>query len=637
MSLSRRRLLGTSSAGVLAAALPGLAAEATAAPDRWRDGRPARRPNILWFLTEDSNPYVGAYGDKIAHTPTIDRLAADGLQFDVAYCPAPVCAPSRFTYLTGVNAESVGPAHHMRATATLPSFMKGFPEYLRGAGYYTTNNSKTDYNATVDMAATWDASSPTAHWRDRPEGAPFFAQFTTMTTHESQLFAPTTGRVTPDQVTIPPFLPDTPETRQDAASFHNRLERMDGELAARLAELDAGGVAEDTIVFFFGDNGGVLPFSKRFSREDGHRIPLVVHLSPRWAHLAPDHARRGHVRTPVGGVDLPATALAVAGVARPSHFQGQPLLGRRAEPQRYTFGQRSRMDERYDLQRTVRTERYIYTRNYVPWRPYGQYVAYMFQQRGYQVWLQAHLDGTLDEVQERFWQQKPHEELHDLDRDPDQVDNLVGDRRHRKLLDELRGALDDHLLETHDNGFLPEGHPLEGWEASRRRGAYPLKRILGVAATAARRDPADGRRLLRLLRDDHDVVRWWAAQGLLGLGLLEEPSGPAFVARHAADLERAFTAESSVPVRLALAEALGRLGSAEHVTWLAGRLADPAPRVRLMAVNALTYLDAALVRPHRAAVAAQEPPRADDEYTPRAARYLGRVLDGTFDPAVPVL
>ena len=146
------------------------------------------RPNFVWFLSEDNNPYIGAYGDPVARTPTLDKLAAEGIRYESVHSAAPVCAPSRFALLTGKYAETCGPAHNMRAIARKPDWIRGFPEYLRAAGYYCTNNVKTDYNATVDLAATWDESSNRATWRNRPEGAPFFAMFSSQATHESRLF-----------------------------------------------------------------------------------------------------------------------------------------------------------------------------------------------------------------------------------------------------------------------------------------------------------------------------------------------------------------------------------------------------------------------------------------------------------------
>jgi len=584
------------------------------------------RPNFVWFLSEDNNPYIGAYGDPVARTPALDKLAAEGIRYESVHSAAPVCAPSRFALLTGKYAETCGPAHNMRAIARKPDWIRGFPEYLRAAGYYCTNNVKTDYNATVDLAATWDESSNRATWRNRPAGASFFAMFSSQATHESRLFPRTPLVTDPATVRVPPYVPDTPSIREDRARSYDNMERMDAELAARLAELEADGLAEDTIVFYFGDNGGVLPRSKRFANDDGLRVPLIVRIPQGWRHLAP--ARPGSaIDTPVSCVDLPGTVLSLAGLRVPEHFDSVPFLGRKRRERRYVFGQRSRMDERYDLQRSVRDERYLYVRNYMPHRPYGQSMAYMWQQRGYQDWEQAHLDGTVTPVQEAFWDEKPAEELYDLDRDPDQIANLAGTPRHRDELQRMRKALDAHLLDTNDNGFIPEGSPLEGYDESRAPGAFPIKKVLRVAGTAIERDPDNLGDLAGALGDDNEAVRYWAAQGLLMLG---DAAGPA-VETLAAALED----DPSPQVRVVVAETLARLGhGGRPVAFLAETIDTHASvRVRLLALNALTYVGTAAL-PYLDVV--DRAAAHSDEYVNNAGRYLQLVLTGTYTPQTPV-
>lgn len=257
---SRRKFI------VETSALAGLAGMAAASTANAATGAAPRAPNILWFISDDAYPYIRAYGDRLAHTPTIDTLVKQGILYRHVFCNAPVCAPSRFGLITGVAPESAGPAHHMRAEARLPAMMRAVPEYLRKQGYFCFNNSKTDYNTRdIVPAKVWDESSPFANWRKRPAGKPFYGVITSMTTHESAIEGQAIGgKVKPDQVTVPSFLPDTPEIRQDIASYYNAMERMDRELAGVLADLEADGLAQDTIVFYFSDNGGCLPRSKRF-------------------------------------------------------------------------------------------------------------------------------------------------------------------------------------------------------------------------------------------------------------------------------------------------------------------------------------------------------------------------------------
>lgn len=617
--ISRRNLLSSSAA----AAAAGLAAKVQAIPaDR-------ARPNILWLVSEDNNPFIGAYGDKLAHTPTLDRMAQQGVLYRNVYSNAPVCAPSRFGIITGVHPESAGPAHNMRAVAKLPPLLSGFPEYLRAEGYYCTNNAKTDYNSDLDPARIWNASSKDAHWRDRPGNAPFFAVFNTETTHESRIFQPLDGRVKPQDIRLPAYLPDTPGIRQDFATYYNRMEAMDGEIAARLAELDAAGLTEDTIVFYYSDNGGVLPRSKRYCYDEGLRCAMIVHFPEKWRHLAPGAPGR-EVRAPVTFIDLAPTVLSLAGIAKPAHMQGSAFLGPyAAKPKRYAFGMRNRMDERYDMSRTVTDGRYRYIRNYSPHRPWGQHGQFQWVAKGYQDWEAAHLAGTLNPVQELYWQRKPFEQFFDLESDRDQVVNLIDAPAHRARIEGMRRALDAHIVEVNDNGFIPEGAEPEGYLQSRLPGAYPLPRIMEVAALAAKGDPSNLEALRAHLTNENAIVRYWAAQGLLILGQAARPAQ--------ADVIQRMNSDPSDHVRIALAElAAGFANDSAPVHLLGKLLAEhPNPRVRLQAINALTYLGARanLVRPAIDEAAAAQ----DDEYLKASGRYLQFVFDGTYTPASPVL
>jgi arylsulfatase A-like enzyme len=459
-------------------------------------GSAGRRPNILWLVSEDNNPYIGAYGDPVARTPAIDRLAREGILYENCFSQAPVCAPSRFTIITGMYATSCAPANHMRALGKGPRGLRGFPAYLRQAGYYCTNNAKTDYNTEIDLKDAWDESSGQAHWRKRPAGRPFFAVFNHNITHESQVFpeaqarhAPVALPVDPARVRIPAYVPDTPETRRDRANYYDLMSRLDTQLAAKLKDLEDAGLAEDTIVFYYGDNGGVLPRSKRFTYDSGLHVPLIVRFPDKWKHLAPA-APGSRIAAPVTFVDFAPTVLSLAGVEPPSHLQGKAFAGaRNAGPQEYAFSFRDRMDERYDMCRTARDARYRYIRNYHPHRIWGQHVQYLWQQTGMAVWERLYREGRLNAAQSIFWQQKPEEELFDLATDPDEVNSLARDPAHQARLQRMRKALEQHLLEIRDNGFIPEGSPLEGYESTRDESAYPLERILAVANTATRRDP----------------------------------------------------------------------------------------------------------------------------------------------------
>ncbi len=591
----------------------------SAAPGLVRVGTPAAsRPNILWIVSEDNGPFLGCYGNKLVRTPTLDRLAAEGILYENCFSQAPVCAPSRFTLITGMYPTSCGPAHHMRAQGRIPGGLRGFPAYLRDAGYYCTNNAKTDYNAPIDMKDTWDESSRKAHWKNRPAGRPFFAVFNHEVTHESQLFAeniskyrPLSEPADPARVQLPAYHPDLPEFRSDWANYYDQMARLDGSAELLLKRLHEDGLSEDTIVFYYSDNGGVLPRSKRFPFDSGTHVPLIIRFPEKYRHLAP--AGPGTcIEAPVSFVDFAATILSLAGLKVPAHMQGHPFAGpQNAGPQRYAFCFRNRMDERYDMVRAVRDDRYRYLRNYMPHLIYGQHIEYMFQMRSMQAWEKALREGRLHGPQRFFWQEKPVEELYDLRNDPSEVSNLAESRQHREVMSRMRAALRQHMLDIRDNGFIPEGSPIEGYDAARDPETYPLKQVLQVADLATRRDTAYLPRLAANLTDANECVRYWAA---LGCVMLRQKAAPALNAL----LPR--LADTSGSIRVAAAHSLCRIGRADAglATLRACLLQDKSPWVRLQAANALEELGS-LAMPARPWLKQA----ADDEndYVRRAARY----------------
>ncbi|MFB9659973.1 sulfatase-like hydrolase/transferase [Glycomyces mayteni] len=614
-------------------ALGGAIAGTTALPAAAR-AQGADRPNILWLVAEDHNPFLGAYGDDQAQTPALDALAERGVLYANAFSTYPVCAPTRFSIITGKAPESCGPAHHMRASGLRPDWLVGFPQYLREAGYYTSNNNKTDYNTDIDLAATWDANGADASWTGRAPGQPFFAVFNHMTTHESSLWSSEpTGVHDPADAELPEYTPDTEATRADRAHYYDNITRVDAQVAERLAELEAAGLAEDTVVFYYSDNGGVLPRSKRYAYDSGLRTALIAVFPDKWAHLAP--AEPGAVVSdPVTTLDYAPTVLEIAGLDVPGHLDGTSLLESRRRPE-YAFGSRNRMDERYDFVRTVRDGRYRYIRNYAPHRIYNQHVGYLFQQLGVLDWEQAHLDGALEEVQERWWGPKPAEELYDLDADPDEVANLIDEPHLRRVRRRLAAALDEHLIAVHDNGFIPEGAAAEGYDRSRARGAFPIARVKALADLAIQRKRSNTAKFTRALRDGNEVVRYWGAQGLLILAAAD-------LLRHKDaedDLAAVLDDADEIPqVRIAAAETLARLGrGGAAVAYLVGVLGDAAAPnpVRLQAVEALTYSpaeDAAAALDVLDAVSAA----ATGTDLGKAVNYLRFVLRGQYAPTPEV-
>src|SRR3954451_1146056 len=394
----------------------------------------AERANILWITCEDISPNLGCYGDGYAVTPNLDAFAAKGMRYTNVISNAPVCAPARTTIITGLYPPSTG-AEHMRSLVNLPASFRLFPQYLRDAGYYATNNSKEDYNV-EKPGQVWAASSPKAHWKKRSKGPPFFEVFHAVLTHESQIrndIADADRVHDPSKVRIPAYHPDTPEVRRDWAQYYDRITMMDRKAGAELQELEKAGLADDTIVFFFSDHGSGMPRSKRSACNSGLNVPFIIYFPPKWRHLAPKDYRAGGTSDRlVSFVDLAPTVLSLAGIRAPEHMQGVPFCGKyaAAEPP-CSFGFRGRMDERIDLVRSVRDKQYMYVRNYMPHLPAGQHNAYMFETPTTRVWHDLFEQGKLNAAQSAFWQAKAVEELYDFKADPDEVHNLAGSPEHQ--------------------------------------------------------------------------------------------------------------------------------------------------------------------------------------------------------------
>lgn len=572
------------SIGLLLASLLNLA---LLAPARAAEDQP-RRPNILWIVSEDNGPFLGCYGYPDANTPNLDRLASQGILFQNAFATAPVCAPTRCSIITGMYPPSLG-TQHMRSTNLVPpDRVKFFTHYLREAGYFCTNHSKTDYNLSPYQTQAWDVMSNGDH-RRRADGQPFFAVYNLGTSHESSLHIPLDQSLTDARVTIPPYHPDTPEIRANWAMYHRIITRMDGEVGAMLQQLEQEGVADDTIVFYYSDHGGILPRSKRFLFDTGVHAPLIVRFGKNFADLAPRGPGSKTDRL-VSFVDLAPTVLSLAGVTIPDNMQGSAFLGTAAgEPREYVYCFRDRMDERYDLSRAVRDQQFKYIRNYNPHRIYGQHLDYLWKMPATRSWEAAYLAGKCEGPQRYFWEPKPVEELYDTTTDPWEVKNLAADPEYADDLQRLRAANRDHLLRTRDSGFLPEGEMVREagespiYELVRDEARYPLERIMDAAEMATVGEVKNLARLRGLLSDDNAVIRYWAAVGCVILGPDAAPA--------TRQLRRLLAEDPSPDVRLAAAEALIGLGETEGpVRYLGDSLGDKNEWIALHAANVLEVI-----------------------------------------------
>ncbi len=585
-------------------------------------------PNILWIVSEDNGPYLGCYGDNVATTPHLDAFASEGVLFTRAYSSAPVCAPSRATLITGMYPPALG-VENMRSTYPVPSFIRFYPHYLKEAGYYTSNNHKKDYN-TTDQPSAWHESSKEATYEKRAPGQPFFHVSNLYTTHESRLHLDSIARQhTPGTVKLPAYHPDTKEVRNDWGVYYDRIQDMDQQVGEILQKLEREGLAENTIIFYFSDHGGAVAGSKRFLFESGLRVPLIVRIPEKYKHLSP-HEMGTRTDQVVSFIDFKPTLLNLAGLEIPGYTQGQAFLGENipsAQPYAYAF--RGRMDERIDLSRSVSDGRFRYTRNFMPHRPYSQYVGTLWKAPGMRAWEASYQAGELNPAQERFFLPKPFEELYDLTDDPDNIKNLAGQPAYQKELERLRSALDQWQLENKDAGFIPESF-LDSLSSGGtvyeyiHSTAYPVDHILDVAKMGASGKADHVDTLTQLLQHENAIIRYWAATGLIHTGR---------EAGAASELLLERLKDPSPAVSIAAAEALFHLGqkkiAIEHLT---GVLSHENMHTRLLALNTLEYTgnDAKAALP---VIQELIRPKEDREYDNRAMWRLVEKLSppGTND------
>lgn len=593
----------------------------------------ADRPNILWLTSEDHGPEMGCYGDTLARTPNVDALAAKGMRFNRAWSNHPVCAPARTAIISGLYATSSGGVH-MRSMVPMPKGAKMYPEYLREAGYYTTNNSKEDYNL-EKTDATWDDSSGRAHWRNRKPGQPFFAIFNSTKSHESQIRTrPHQAIADPAKVRVPAYHPDTPEVRQDWAQYYDKVSEADADAGAQLREIEAAGLAADTIVFYYGDHGSGMPRSKRWPSNSGLHVPLVVYFPPKWQHLAPKEYRAGGASDRmVSFVDLAPTVLSIAGVRPPEWMQGHAFAGpHQVGGPAFLFGARGRMDERPDTVRSVTDGRYVYIRNYFPHVGQGLGNEYQMQTPTTRIWREWFDQRKTNAAQSIFWTiPKAPEELYDLTTDRDEVNNLAAKPEHRAVLERMRAALREHLTRVRDVSFLPEGElhsRAQGgspYDMARDDAKYPFARIHAAADLASNLDPAALPQLVTLTKDTDSAVRYWATLGFL-------MRGESAVRAHESVL-RAALQDASPHVRVAAAQALAQHGPPAAATPALDVLRELTPVekngffVSLAAYNAIETLGAkaGALRAYASQLSPKGamPHNRYDSYIPRLIQNLG--------------
>lgn len=511
----------------------------------------ADRPNILWLTSEDNAAHwLGCYGNEQAHTPNLDALAKRSVRFTNFYSNAPVCAVARSTILNGVYAPSQG-TQHMRSRHPIPTRIKPYVFYLRQQGYYTTNASKTDYNFKGQDASLWDESSPKAHYKNRSKNQPFFAIFNLTVSHESSLFPariqqnrtkgliPKTTRINPNNINVPPCLPDLPEIRSDLAIYHDTITALDKQIGEKLTELEQAGLASNTIIFYYSDHGGAAARGKRYLKDTGVNVPLLIHVPEKWQHLSP-YKPVAVTTDPTAFVDLAPTLLSLLGLEKPAHMQGRAFLGTHAQPlpdDHHLFLFADRFDELFGMRRGLTDGRWKYIRRFNPRLPAAPYSFYQFGQDGWTAWQKAWQDGQLSGRFASIWENnQPIEELYDTESDPWETTNLATNPAHNETIKDLRNRLHQKMVAVTDTGLIPEPlfQPLAGDNGTiadyARTHRQHWDQLLHFAKQATSRDKQFLPKLTSALSHEEPVVRYWAALGCLTLGPDAAPAKDALLA-----------------------------------------------------------------------------------------------------------
>jgi len=496
------------------------------------------RPNILWITIEDTSPqFIGAYGNKDARTPRIDKLAEEGVRFTNAFSTGTVCSPSRSTIITGVRTYKMGTGNH-RSNYPIPDFIKGFPYYLQQAGYYTTNNSKTDYNVGDVKAFTkeaWDESSNKAGWWDRKPGQPFFAVFNFMDSHQSRTMTnpyswykqhvleqlPEKERIPETAFSMPPFYRDSPAMRKQFARVYNSLKLTDNKIGALLDRLKEDHLMDDTIIFFYADHGEGEPRGKTNGINLGYRVPFVIWFPEKYKDLSPWGTGGVVTDELVDFEDLAPTVISLAGGSVPDHMKGRVLMGQhRSKPVEYLELSADRSDNGIDMVRTITDGGYVYSRNYMPFMPQVRYIRYMEIGAIKRQMRQDLGAGKLNPLQKSLFEPRPAEYLYDIEQDLWETHNLAGAPEAQPELNRMRRQLDHHVLESRDVMFLPEyeigkiSQTTTPYEYRLNKKKYPLKEIYKAASLSGKRGRDIAARQIKLLGSSDKIIRYWAAIGL---------------------------------------------------------------------------------------------------------------------------
>jgi len=438
--------------------------------------------NVVWISCEDMGPILGSYGNDIIKTPNLDKLASEGVRYTNAYSTVGVCAPSRFSIITGMYPARLG-AHNMRTgdyhnyktpeevshrknigvidkegknipeyEVVPPTHVKPFTEILRTKGYYCANNFKCDYQFNAPFTA-WDEVSSTVSYRDAPKDKPFFYVWNTLLTHESRIWERSNQPLTvnPEDIIIPSYFPDIPEVRNDIARKYSNIEAMDKKVGELMNQLEEDGMLDNTIIMFWSDHGGNLLRQKRAVGNSGLNVPLIIRY--------PNKMDAGKVdERIVSLMDLGPTVLSLLNIEPPKHYDGKAIAGPyEDDPREYAFGTADRFDESTDMQRSVLDGRYVYVKNFLPELPLIYRNKYRERITMNSKLIQMDSFNMLEgDAAYIFMKTKPVEEFYDLANDPYEVHNIIDNPKYFKRINDFRTALENWQKEINDQGFIAE-------------------------------------------------------------------------------------------------------------------------------------------------------------------------------------
>lgn len=497
-----------------------------------------QKPNILWLTFEDTSPqFIGCYGNKDARTPVIDRLAKEGVRFTNAFSTGTVCSPSRTALITGVKTYKTGTGNH-RSNFSIPEFIKGFPSFLQKEGYYTTNNSKTDYNVANEkqfINNTWNESSGVAGWWNRKPNQPFFAVFNFLDSHQSRTMTesylwylnnvigklPVNERIGENEFSMPPFFNDSPEMRRQFARVYNSIKLTDNKIGELLTRLEKAHLKDSTIIFLYADHGEGIPRGKTNGINLGYRVPFVIWFPEMYKHLSPWGTGGVITDELIDFTDLAPTLISLAGGKVPDYLSGRVLMGKnRSSTADHLVLSADRSDNGIELVRSVTDGKYMYSRNFMPFMPEARYIRYMEIGEIKQQMRKDLKENKLNPLQKSIFEDRPAEFLFDTENDIWETKNLAGDQAYASVLEKMRSRLKSEILRSRDVLLLPEyeiglfSATATPYEYRLTDKNYPVSEIYEAASLSGFRGKEIAEKQVGMLGSTNKIVRHWAILGL---------------------------------------------------------------------------------------------------------------------------